>query len=176
MTRETLHTDRLALEPWSDSHAGLLLRLARIPEVVRYIGDGSIWSEARARDVAAAAGEHWDRHGFGWRPAVERATGETVGFTALNFAGEGAGVGAQEYEVGWWLDPVAWGRGLAREGASEICREAFGRLGARSVIARIQPANSASLAVARAIGLVYESRSRGRGGEPIAVLRRSALE
>jgi hypothetical protein len=42
------------------------------------------------------------------------------------------------------------------------------------VLARIQPANAASLAVAAAVGLTPETESVGRAGEPIAVLRLSA--
>jgi RimJ/RimL family protein N-acetyltransferase len=83
-------------------------------------------------------------------------------------------VDAGEYEIGWWLTPSAWGRGLAREGAGAVRDEAFERVGAPSILARIQPANAASLAVAAAIGLRYESQSVGRGGEPIAVLRLGA--
>lgn len=116
--------------------------------------------------------EHWRVHGFGWR--VARAQGTAVGLIALSFAGEGAGINASEYEIGWWLAPSAWGRGLAREGAAAVRDEAFERVRAPSIVARIQPANAGSLGVAAAIGLRHETESIGRGGEPIAVLRLSA--
>jgi RimJ/RimL family protein N-acetyltransferase len=167
-----LHTARLTLDPWAESDFKLLGDLARTPAVMRYIGDGTTWSDARIADVGAHVVEHWRRHGFGWR--VARVDGAEVGLIALNFAGEGSGVNAAEYEIGWWLAPSAWGRGLAREGAAAVRDEAFERVGAPSVVARIQPANAASLAVASAIGLSYESDSIGRGGEPIAVLRLGA--
>ncbi len=67
-----------------------------------------------------------------------------------------------------------WGRGFARESASAVRDEGFDRLGAPSLLARIQPANVASLAVATAIGLAPESDSQGRAGEKIAVLRLTA--
>jgi pimeloyl-ACP methyl ester carboxylesterase len=44
------------------------------------------------------------------------------------------------------------------------------------VVARIQPTNPASLAVARALGLSRESAGTGRTGEPIAVLRLTAAD
>ena len=146
----TLLTSRLRLDPWSQAHTALLAGLAAMPEVVRFIGDGSVWSPARAEEVGAANREHWRRHGFGWRAAVERETGEMIGLLALNFAGEGSGVDIDEYEIGWWLRPAAWGRGLAREGAAAVRDEAFTRVGAPRVLARIQPANQASLSVATA--------------------------
>ncbi len=170
-TPEALHTDRLRLDAWTESHTRLLGTLAVTPAVVRYIGDGALWTDARIHHVAALNRQHWRAHGFGWRVATR--AGEPIGFIALSFAGDGAGIDADEYEIGWWLAPSAWGQGLAREGAAALRDEAFTRVGAPSIVARIQPANGASLAVAAAIGLTYESDSTGRGGEPISVLRLS---
>jgi RimJ/RimL family protein N-acetyltransferase len=136
---------------------------------MRFIGDGSLWPRARALEVAAHVREHWEEHGFGWRVAV--AADGPVGFIAMSFAGEGAGIDAHEYEIGWWLAPSAWGSGYAREGAGALRDEAFDRVGAPSIAARIQPANAASVAVAEAIGLRYERMSTGRGGEAIAIYR-----
>lgn len=170
-----LHTDRLRLERWEEPTATpLLRRLATTPVVVRYVADGLTWSDLRIQEVSARNVEHWRRHGFGWRLARLTATGEPVGFIGLNFAGEGVNVDPSEYEIGWWLDPAAWGRGLAREGAAAVRDEAFHRLGAPSIIARIQPPNAASLGVAAAIGLTHDFDTLGRTGEPAAVLRLTA--
>lgn len=189
---QTVQTSRLLLEPWDESHTALLRRLALTPAVMRHIGDGTTWSEARIQDVARHNREHWREHGFGWRVARmcqreasedrdgagrgDRPDAPPIGFIALSFAGEGAGIDADEHEIGWWLAPDAWGRGLAREGAAAVRDEAFGRIGAPSVVARVAPANAASLAVAAAIGLRHERYSTGRGGERIAVLRLSAAD
>jgi RimJ/RimL family protein N-acetyltransferase len=170
---DPLVTERLRLDPWAPSDAKLLADLARTPAVMRHIGDGTTWTEARIHDVAAHVVSHWSDHGFGWRVA-RLHDGTAIGLIALNFAGEGAGVDAREYEIGWWLAPSAWGRGLAREGAAAVRDEAFQRVGAPSILARIAPANAGSLAVAAAIGLLHESESTGRGGETIAVLRLTA--
>jgi RimJ/RimL family protein N-acetyltransferase len=168
-----LRTGRLRLDPWTAADLGFLAALARTPAVMRHIGDGTTWSDARIHDVAAHVEEHWREHGFGWRIA-RLHDGAPVGLIALNFAGAGAGVDPGEYEIGWWLAPSAWGRGLAREGAGAVRDEAFQRVGAPSILARIAPANAASLAVAAASGLSHESESTGRGGETIAVLRLTA--
>ena len=169
-----LQTERLSLTPWSERDVELLERLAASPEVTRFIGSGVPWTSQRATEVALRCLEHWREHGFGWRVAVERETGASLGFIALNFAGEGSGVAADEYEIGWWLAPSAWGRGLAREGAAAVRDDAFERIGAPSVLARIAPGNAASLGVAGAIGMTPDGESTGRFGEPIAVLRLTA--
>ena len=169
---ETLHTARLALEPWSDAHLPAFAALARTPAVMRFIGDGSTWTDARIHEVHARCLTHWAEHGFGWRMAVLQ--GRQVGLIALNFAGENSGVDPDEYEIGWWLSPDHWRQGLTSEGARAIRDEAFGRVGAPSLIARILPGNDASLGVARGLGLAVEGESTGRGGERILVLRLSA--
>jgi RimJ/RimL family protein N-acetyltransferase len=171
---DRLRTDRLELAPWSDAHTRLLAGLAVTPAVVRYIGDGTQWTDVRVQQVAAANREHWREHGFGWRAATPAGEDRPIGFIALNFAGEGSGVDPGEYEIGWWLAPSAWGRGLAREGAAALRDEAFTRVGAPSIVARIRPGNAASLGVAGAIGLTHESEAIGRAGETLTVLRLSA--
>lgn len=176
MPGEILTTERMRLEAWNERHTAMLVRLSSLPPVTRFIGDGQRWSQSRAVDLAAAVRAHWAQHGFGWRAAIEVATGEAVGFIAVNFAGPDAGIAADEYEIGWWLDPAAWGRGLAREGARAVRDEAFAGLRAPSVVARVQPQNSASLAVAASIGLTREAESRGRFGERFLVLRLTAAD
>jgi RimJ/RimL family protein N-acetyltransferase len=173
---EILVSPRLTLRPWAESDVPLLATLASTPAVVRYIGDGQPWSQARVHAAAAVNAEHWRRHGFGWRVASMADDGTPIGFIALNCAGDGGGIDPGEYEIGWWLAPQAWGRGLAREGAAAVRDEAFERVGVPSVVARIQPPNVASLAVATAIGLTPESETTGRFGERAAVLRLSAAE
>jgi RimJ/RimL family protein N-acetyltransferase len=108
--------------------------------------------------------QHWRRHGFGWRVAVERDGGREVGFIALNFAGEGT--------VG--LDPAARGLGYAREGGAAVRDRAFADLGAPSVVARIQPGNRASRAVAEALGLTVDFETRTDDGVPAVIYRLTA--
>ncbi len=174
MAGQPLITARLRLQPWDESYTALLMELATLPAVMRYIGNGSPWPPERVQEVSSSQREHWRRHGFGWRAAFDRKTGAPVGAAMFNFAGEGSGVDPDEYEIGWWLHPRAWGAGLAREAATAVRDDAFTRLGVPSVVARIQPGNAASLRVAAAIGLIDDRRSRGRAGEPIEVLRLTA--
>ena len=165
-------TERLSLLPWEAEHVELLCRLGSTPEVMAFIGSGELWSEERSKEVSDIAVAHWAQHGFGWRVAAERATGRLIGFIGLNLAGEGTrGVPADEFEIGWWMDPVVWGRGFAREGGAAARDEAFNHLNAPSVIARIQPANKASIAVAESIGLTHSFDTTGKYGEPVSVYR-----
>jgi RimJ/RimL family protein N-acetyltransferase len=167
-----LQTERLRLERFTPRHAALLLELSANPQVMRFVGAGVPWTREFAAEVAAALTEHWEAHGFGWRVAVERASGRAIGFVALNFLGEGVGgLDPGEYELGWWLEPAAWGRGLAFEGAIALKSEAFARLRAPSVIARIQPPNERSMRVAGKLGMALDTFATGRQGEELTVFR-----
>ncbi|MEA2291656.1 MAG: hypothetical protein QOF17_676, partial [Solirubrobacteraceae bacterium] len=54
--------------------------------------------------------------------------------------------------------------------------EAFDALDAPSVVARIQPGNARSIAVAEAAGLEHDFSPTGKTGEPVAVYRLAAVD
>ena len=167
-----LETARLRLEPWTPEHGAMLARLAALPEVMRHVGTGAVWSAAEAEERSARMLVHWRTHGFGWRAAVERTSGRTIGLIALNLAGpEVPELDDDDHEIGWWIDPAAWRRGFATEGGRAIVDEAFTRLSAPSVVARVRPENAASLHVAAALGLEPERNAVDRHGLPVRILR-----
>jgi RimJ/RimL family protein N-acetyltransferase len=168
-----IETPRLRLERWSPASADVVVTLSRLPEMMRFIGTGGPWPRARAEAVASRALDHWQRHGFGWRLAVERETGRAVGFMGLNFTDDStARLPAGEYEIGWWIEPQSQGQGLAKEGGAAIRDHALGDLGAPSVVARLRPANLASAGVAKALGLTFEfETTEDTTGGPVAVYR-----
>jgi RimJ/RimL family protein N-acetyltransferase len=168
---DVLETERLRLEPWTPAHGELLARMSAMPEVMRHIGGGDVWTAKQAEEHSQRAHAHWRTHGFGWRAAFEREGGRAVGTFALELTTGVPGLDDGEHEIGWWLDPAVWRRGYATEGGRAIVREAFGRVGASSVVARVQPENAASLAVAAALGLRPERDVTGSHGEPVRILR-----
>jgi RimJ/RimL family protein N-acetyltransferase len=58
-----------------------------------------------------------------------------------------------EIEIGWRLIRAAWGQGFATEAARPVLSHALHTLGLRRVIADIDPDNTASIGVARKLGL-----------------------
>ncbi len=170
-----LETPRLLLHPWDARGLPLVQRLSAMPEVTRYIGDGSVYSPEAAAAMAERQAAHWREHGWGSYVAFERSSGTAVALIAQNQVGDATpGLEPTEHEIGWWVDPPAWGRGYAREGGEALVRAAFEDVGSPAVIARIQPGNVASLRVAEALGLSFAFASTGRSGEAVHVLRRVA--
>lgn len=167
-----MRTERLLLETWSEAHTRLLIRLSAIADVTRFIGNGETWTPARAQVVAADKRAHRSRHGLGWRAAFELATGEPVGVMAANVVGEGtAGLDPADHEIGWWLDPVAWGRGLRARGRGRAVPGALRRR-RRAQRRRADPARKRGLDRRRAGqrpapgGDDHRRLRRGRGDLP----------
>lgn len=99
----------------------------------------------------------WHAHGFAMFSVFEKATGRWVGRL-----GPWMPEGWPGPEVGWTIVRDCWGRGYATEGAAAATDWAFDHLGWTRVIHSIDPANSASQAVARKLG----SRNLGPGSLP----------
>jgi RimJ/RimL family protein N-acetyltransferase len=165
-----LVTARLVLEPWEEGRREDFARATSIPEVVRYIGSGEAWSRERADEVFDRNLRHWEEHGFGWRSAVERGTGAWLGFLGLNHVPEDAvDCPPDEVEIGWWLLPEAWGRGLATEGAVAVRDEAFEQVGLDRIVGRYDPRNHASGRIMEKLGMRHERDSFTKYGGPVRI-------
>ncbi len=164
----TLTTARLELHAWREDFEDDLFRLSSDERVTRFIGDGRTWSRERTAERHQECLRHWAEHGFGWRAIVDQGT--FAGVAAINRLGAGVpGVEEDAIEIGWWIDPRSWGRGIATEAALAMRDDAFGRLGAHRVVARYQPANVASGRVMVKLGMRMHSDMVGRAGEPVRV-------
>jgi RimJ/RimL family protein N-acetyltransferase len=86
------------------------------PEVMRFIGDGSVLdAEQTARKIELWENS-WETHGFGLYAVVDRESGNLAGFTGLavpTFLPEIM----PAVEIGWRLGRPFWGRGIATEAA-----------------------------------------------------------
>lgn len=99
--------------------------------------------------------EHWDTLGFGLWVVTVRGEEAPVGFVGLavpQFLPEVL----PAVEVGWRLDPDAWGHGYAVEAAQVSLDAAFGSLELDRVISLPQIDNPPSVKVAERIGMRLE--------------------
>lgn len=166
---EPIQTERLVLEPWDERWLDDWIGLCQDPEVMRYIGPGMTWEPETARAVFRRALDHWHEHGFGWRAPIDKATGTWLGLAGLNYLSTGSDDVAEDVEIGWWLIPSAWGKGLATEAASAVRDEAFARLKLDRIVGRYQPANVASGRIMERLGMTHEQDTTGKYGEPLRI-------
>jgi RimJ/RimL family protein N-acetyltransferase len=146
-----IRTERLLLRPLTADDLD-----QSDPEVLRYM----LWP---ARDRAAAR-EHLERRadlvrlahdGDGLVLAIEtqESPGRVIGEVNVVLTS----VADRQAEVGWILAPAFQGRGFAVEAASRILQLCFETLGSHRVHARLDPRNTASVALCRRLGMREEA-------------------
>jgi [ribosomal protein S5]-alanine N-acetyltransferase len=159
----------LRLEPWAAPRREEFVALAADERVTRYVGNGAPWSRDEAEAHFEASLAHWAAHGFGKRSVIAKDTGAWLGFVELCHVGPGAIEVVGEIEIGWWLAPGVWGRGIATEAALPVRDAAFERLRLERIVGRYRPANVASRRIMEKLGMRFERRSVGRHGDAVDI-------
>jgi RimJ/RimL family protein N-acetyltransferase len=152
-----LETERLTLRQFTPDDVDNLVELDGDPEVMRYINGGRPTSreEIESRELPAFLEYYARSDGYGFWAAVEKATGDLIGWFHLRPRSDGA---AYEPELGYRLRRSAWGKGYATEGSRALIEKAFTDLGARRVWAETMLVNTASHRVMEKAGLKYVRR------------------
>lgn len=164
-----IRTDRLLLRPLTEADVPALLAYRSDPEVCRFLPSGPM----DETEVRRRLREQWSR-----LVLDEPRSGVTLGIEA-----EGVLVGdlvvfiadrmAELAEIGWVLSPEHRGRGYAAEAAAAMFPVVFDGLEAHRLVARMDPLNPASAAVAARIGmrrealLVEDERFRGEWADTL---------
>jgi ribosomal-protein-alanine N-acetyltransferase len=156
----TIETRRLRLGRWEPTDAVAFRPIAQDPEVMRYVNNGEPWSDAKVREFIARQMRHIARNGFCFWKMQRKPDGRLIGLCGLQALPLGC---RWEVEIGWWLTPRNWGRGLASEAASAVMREARKSLRTNRIVAIAIAENLASRRIMQKIGMHYERNVRHRG-------------
>jgi RimJ/RimL family protein N-acetyltransferase len=149
-----LVTARLRLRRCRDGDADALAAINADPEVMRWIGDGSVRDRAATRAEIAASQQLWQARGFG-RFAVEiRDTGELAGLTGMAVPDDVPDV-MPAVEIGWRFARAHWGRGFATEAARAALRFAFSDAGLDRLVGVHVVGNDASARVMLKLGMRF---------------------
>ena len=79
----SISTPRLVLRRWREDDVAPMSAVNADPEVMRWIGDGSVRDEQQTKAGIDGWEREWDGHGFGLFAVELRATGGLIGFTGL---------------------------------------------------------------------------------------------
>jgi RimJ/RimL family protein N-acetyltransferase len=153
-TLGVVHTDRLMLRPFEPDDLDAIAAVFAKEEVWRFPYGRGYTQEESAAFVARQA-EHWELCGFGLWLATEKATDDVIGYVGLSVPTFLPEI-LPAVEVGWRLDPGAWGRGFATEGASAALEQAFTTLGLQQVCSIPETENIASIRVEERLGMQLE--------------------
>jgi RimJ/RimL family protein N-acetyltransferase len=157
--RAVLETERLVLRRFTEADVDNLFDLDSDPAVMRFITGGAptsrsvIESEVLPRFLRSYA----RADGFGVWAAIEKSTGDFVGWFSLQPTD---GTGSAEATLGYRLRQAAWGQGYATEGALALIHKGFTELGVRRVVASTYQDNLASRRVMEKAGLTLVRRFR----------------
>ncbi|MEE4182412.1 GNAT family N-acetyltransferase [Pseudomonas viridiflava] len=144
----TTRTGRLVLRDFEVADVPALAGILGDPQVMRYSVRG-VLSERATGEFVLNCMHAYSADGFAPQAVIEVETNRLIGFCGLN-AEQVDNV--MEVEIGYRLAPSHWGRGLASEAALASLRHGFETLQLGSVIAIVQPQNTASVRVLQKTG------------------------
>ncbi|MFD9613545.1 GNAT family N-acetyltransferase [Streptomyces sp. NPDC059083] len=146
-------TPRLLLRRWNDDDLVPMAEINADPEVMRWIGDGSVRDLDETADAIERYEEEWDEEGFGLFAVELLGSGELIGFAGLSVPDFLPEV-LPAVEIGWRLGRPYWGQGYASEAAHAVLEFALQDRGLDRVIAIAHTGNRASENVMRKLGMV----------------------
>ncbi|HJO05395.1 MAG TPA: GNAT family N-acetyltransferase [Acidobacteriota bacterium] len=157
-----LTTERLRLRSWQIRDATRLRAITNNPCVVRHVGGGEFWTEARVDEFIER--QQRTRRELGYCLWAAELIGEIepAGYVGLQPLGDSG-----EVEIGWLLDEPYWGRGLATEAAACAMNHGFEQIGVERLVAIAVPDNHASINVMRKLGMSYERHLQWKGFEVV---------
>lgn len=173
-----LQTPRLLLRELSLKDLDFVAGMLAHPEVMHF------WPKTYTRDEAEAwirkHQERYDRDGYGYWLAVDKASGQPIGQSGL-LRQEVDGV--TETGIGYIIHRPFWRQGYATEAALAGRDYAFGKLAKERIIVLVRPENVVSARVASKIGFTREREinyagfvhtvfARSRKGDVTAAERR----
>lgn len=149
-----LETDRLLLRQFTPADVDNLVELDSDPDVMHYINGGRPTPRAEIEyDYLPAFLGYYQRFaGYGFWAAIEKATGQFLGWFHFRPVPDGA---PDEPELGYRLRKSAWGKGYATEGSKAVIAKGFTELGARRIWATTMAVNRGSRRVMEKAGLRF---------------------
>jgi RimJ/RimL family protein N-acetyltransferase len=147
-----LETERLVLRRFTMADAGDLVSLDADPDVMRFVTGGIPTSREEIENefLPAFLGYYQRYEGFGFWAAIEKASGEFLGWFHFRPRPDAA---PGEVELGYRLCKPAWGQGYATEGSRALIRKGFTESGVQRVTAETMAVNQASRRVMEKAGL-----------------------
>ncbi|MFC5831187.1 GNAT family N-acetyltransferase [Nonomuraea insulae] len=167
----SLTTERLLLRSPNEDDIDPLATMNADPEVMRYIGDGSVLPLDRDRTAAGivrAQGE-WEERGFGMVSVIVRETGQYTGWVTLTVPTFLPEI-LPAVEIGWRLSRQHWGAGYATEAAGALLRFGLVDCGLDRVVSIRHVDNLRSKRVMDKIGMRFGLETVVPAhGQPVAV-------
>lgn len=147
-------TENLILREIVPGDTGDMYRLDSNPIVHKYLGNKPISCKGKARAYIDYIRMQYDTYGIGRWAAIEKSSGDWIGWTGLkmNFEEELNGH-SNYYDIGYRFMPEYWGKGYATESSIAARDYFFEHFPGQKLCGIAEVANGASVRVLEKIGL-----------------------
>jgi [ribosomal protein S5]-alanine N-acetyltransferase len=150
-----IETERLVLREFLPSDDEGLFELDSNPLVHQYLGNNPIQRIEEAREVIKNIRQQYVENGIGRWAAIEKETGNFIGWSGLKFIREYENNRIHFYDVGYRLIPKYWGKGYATESAKAALVYGFTQLNLDEIIGTVNIENTRSRRALEKCGLKY---------------------
>lgn len=151
--KEWLLTSRLRLRRWEQADLTAFCALTSDPAVMRWVGDGSLLSRELTATWIDKANANIGLWGYGTHAVTRREDGKVLGWAGLIRSEHTPE--PERAEIIYALAPDSWGLGYATELAGGILQWTWQHTTLAAVLATVDPANTASLAVLAKLGFSH---------------------
>jgi ribosomal-protein-alanine N-acetyltransferase len=153
-----LETSRLRLRTIEESDAPIYYRFFSDQETMRFYPSTRTLKETQ--EFVRRQKERYAQDGYGPWAIILKSDNSLIGYCGLIHQIVDS---ADEMEIGYLVSREYWRRGYASE-AAIACRDyAFQELKSKRLISLIDPANMASIGVARNVGMSLEKQTTWQG-------------
>jgi RimJ/RimL family protein N-acetyltransferase len=150
-----IETERLVLRRLRDDDLDSFAEIFAKDPVMKFSGYGRGLTRAESAEMLERLMGHWDEHGFGHWAVVQRSDGMFLGYEGLAIPFFLREV-LPAVEIGYRLDPSAWGKGYATEAGRAALSYGFDTLDLERIIAIYHPENVRSGRVMERLGMHVE--------------------
>lgn len=164
-------TERLLLRAFTMDDVDHIFELDSDPLVHKYLGNNPLTTKQQAEEYVAYILEQYKDHGIGRWVAIEKATGDFIGWSGIKMnAGEKEALNGHTnfHDIGYRFMPKYWGKGYASESSFETLKYGFTILNIDTMYGAAEVDNIASNKVLQKIGLKFVNHFIYHGGAKIA--------
>lgn len=155
LKKNIIETVRLILRPVSMDDFMHLNQMYTNPKVMKYIYNGSTFSEADAYKRVKGFVDHWEKHGFGMWILQVKSSNQIAGYAGLRYFEDNRPEFNGKIELGYIIDEPYWGSGYASEAVTACVRAGLNQYHLKRILATILPENIASQKIALKAGLKH---------------------
>jgi len=158
-----IETDRLILREIRDTDEDGFFAMDSNPDVHRYLGNKPIKTIEEIRQYIRSLQQQYLENGIGRWAAIEKSSGQFIGWSGLKLNREGENGHSGYYDVGYRLIPKYWGQGYASESAKAAIEYGFTKMGMTEIIGTAHEENKASRRALEKCGLKFVEQFETRG-------------